>query len=154
MPLVAVVTLIGVALTVLALAGYLIQVALILRHVNFTLGTIIAGVRSIANQTEPLGPIIDEINRDLADVRSSLDGLLARKGVSTQRSPGLASSTGAGAAPLGAAAMGATSMGALGTAPPSGVPTQDTTPAEETTPQAVPTHSGAPSKGRARAARR
>jgi hypothetical protein len=79
MPAPAIVTLIGTALTVTVLASYLVRVALLLRHVSFTLGTIIAGLRAIANQTEPLEPIIDEIDADLADVRSTLAGLLARK---------------------------------------------------------------------------
>lgn len=67
------VTLIGVALTVLTLAAYLIRIAFILKHVNFTLGTIIAGLRSIANQTEPLNPIMGEINNDLAAVQAELE---------------------------------------------------------------------------------
>jgi uncharacterized protein YoxC len=78
MELAAIVTLIGVALTVLALAVYLITVAAILKHVNFTLGTIVAGLRSIANQTEPLDVVVSEINKDLADVRAALEGLVAQ----------------------------------------------------------------------------
>ncbi len=76
---VAVVTLIGVAATVLVLAAYLITVAWILYRVSFTLGTVVAGVRAIANQTEPLKPVIDEINNDLAGVQAALEGLLAKK---------------------------------------------------------------------------
>lgn len=83
MELAAVVTLIGVALTVVALAVYLITVAAILKHVNFTLGTIVAGLRSIANQTEPLGVVVGEINQDLADVRGALEGLVAQAGQSS-----------------------------------------------------------------------
>lgn len=79
MPAAAIVTLIATALTVLALAFYLVHVALMLRHVSFTLGTIIAGLRAIAHQTEPLEPIIGEINQDLADVQEALDGLLEAK---------------------------------------------------------------------------
>ncbi len=76
---VAVVTLIGVALTVLVLAAYLLTVAWILYKVSFTLGTVVAGLRAIANQTEPLKPVIDEINADLAGVQGALEGLLAKK---------------------------------------------------------------------------
>ncbi|MFN2388979.1 MAG: hypothetical protein ABR575_05165 [Actinomycetota bacterium] len=79
MPLVAVVTLIGVAATVVVLALYLITVARILHKVNFTLGTIIAGLRSIAVQTEPLTGVVEEINKDLAGVRDALEGLVQRK---------------------------------------------------------------------------
>lgn len=79
MPLAGVVTLIGVALTVLVLAAYLIKIAVILHKVNFTLGTIIAGLRAIAVQTEPLGSVMNEINSDLANVQGALEGLLQRK---------------------------------------------------------------------------
>jgi hypothetical protein len=76
---VAIVTLIGVAATVLVLAAYLLTVAWILHKVSFTLGTVVAGLRAIANQTEPLKPVIDEINADLAGVQGALEGLLAKK---------------------------------------------------------------------------
>lgn len=79
MQLVAIVTLVGVALTVLALAVYLVTVAWLLYKVSFTLGTVVAGLRAIANQTEPLRPVIDEINADLAGVQGALEGLLAKK---------------------------------------------------------------------------
>lgn len=84
MPLAGVVTLIGIALTVAALAFFLVRVALILKHVNFTLGTVIAGLNSIAHQTEPLGPVIEEINKDLADVQGALEGLLAKKAAAAE----------------------------------------------------------------------
>ena len=70
--------LIGVLVTVAALAAYLIRISAILVHVNFTLGTVIAGVRAIASQVEPLGPVIGEINRDLGDVRGTLENVVAR----------------------------------------------------------------------------
>lgn len=79
MPVAAIVTLIGTAATVAVLAGYLTKVALDLRHVNFTVGTIIAGLRAIANQTEPLGPVVDEINADLAAIREQLEGLVEQR---------------------------------------------------------------------------
>lgn len=79
MPLAGVVTLVGVALTVVVLALYLIKVAYILYKVNFTLGTVIAGLRAIALQTEPLAPVMDEINSDLAGVQAALEGLLEKK---------------------------------------------------------------------------
>lgn len=76
MPLAAVVTLIGVALTVAVLAAYLIRVALILNHVNFTLGTINAGVRAIAMGAEPLEPLLNDIYGYLEDTRLALDETL------------------------------------------------------------------------------
>lgn len=78
MPVVAIVTLIGVALVVVALVGFLIQVASILKHVNFTLGTIIAGVRAIAMQTEPLGPVMKDIETELVKTRDALEPLSRR----------------------------------------------------------------------------
>lgn len=79
MPLAAVVTLIATALTVVVLAVYLIRVALILKHVNFTLGTVIAGVRAIANQTEPLGQVVNDINQELDGLRAALEALVEAK---------------------------------------------------------------------------
>lgn len=76
MPLAAVVTLIGVALTVVVLAAYLIRVAFILDHVNFTLGTINAGVRAIAMGAEPLEPLLNDIYGYLEDTRLALDETL------------------------------------------------------------------------------
>jgi len=80
---VAVVTLVGVALTVLVLAVYLVTVAWILRHVSFTLGTVIAGLRAIANQTEPLDEVITEMDKDLEDVKLALEALVAKAGQKT-----------------------------------------------------------------------
>lgn len=79
MPAAAIVTLIGVALTVAALAAFLVHVAWMLRHASFTLGEIIAGLRAIADKTEPLGPVLEEVNRDLAETKAALDGLLEAK---------------------------------------------------------------------------
>src|SRR2546425_4624436 len=43
MPAAGVVTLLAVFITVGALAFYLVRIALVLKHVNFTLGTVVAG---------------------------------------------------------------------------------------------------------------
>lgn len=85
MPLPGTVFLIGVALTVVVLAAYLIRVALILVHVNFTLGTIIAGVRAIATQVEPLNPVVGEINNDLAGLAKALEDLVGSATKATGR---------------------------------------------------------------------
>lgn len=79
MPLAAIVTLIGTAITVVVLALYLIRIAFILKHVNFTLGTVIAGVRAIANQTEPLGQVVNDINQELDGLRAALEALVETK---------------------------------------------------------------------------
>jgi hypothetical protein len=79
MPAAGVVTLIGVALTVGALAFYLIRVALALKEVNFTLGTVIAGVRAIELATRPITPVLTSIATDLLATQKALEELLARK---------------------------------------------------------------------------
>jgi uncharacterized protein YoxC len=80
MPLVAVVTIIIALLIVAALAFYLIKVALVLKDVNATLSKVISGVLGIADQTQPIAPVLGEINKDLGKVQSALQGLLAKKG--------------------------------------------------------------------------
>ncbi len=63
---------------VLALAGYLIKVVLVLRHVNDQLGKITFGVRAIAHRTAPVGPIVTAINTDLVAVASALEATVAQ----------------------------------------------------------------------------
>ena len=91
MPAAAVVTLIGVAITVAALAFYLIRVALALKHVNFTLGTVIAGVRAIEMATRPINPILGSIAGDLAATQKALEDLLAKKAAPVSSGPLLVS---------------------------------------------------------------
>lgn len=69
-------TLIGVALLVGALAIYLSLVAYHLVKVNFTLGTVLIGVRSIANQTRPVGGVVSTIAADVAAMDSALKSLV------------------------------------------------------------------------------
>ncbi|MDP8961764.1 MAG: hypothetical protein M3N32_09145 [Actinomycetota bacterium] len=76
---VAIVTIIGTVLTVAALAVYLITVAVILKRVNFQLGTVLAGLWSISNQTEQLGPVITAINSELSDANEALENALHRE---------------------------------------------------------------------------
>ena len=79
MPLAGIVTLVGVALVVAALAIYLITVAVLLRSVSFNLGTIIAGLNAIAMQTEQLRPQFDRVNRNLESARQTMDDFVARQ---------------------------------------------------------------------------
>jgi hypothetical protein len=79
MPAAGVITLILVLVTVAVLAASLIRVALLLKHVNFTLGTVIAGVRAIELATRPINPVLGDIAGDLAATQQALDGLLASK---------------------------------------------------------------------------
>jgi hypothetical protein len=78
MPLAAVITIIGAALTVLVLAAYLISIALVLRRVDAKLHAVTAGLHLVTERTEPIGPIVGEINNDLAGVDNALRTVLAR----------------------------------------------------------------------------
>ena len=76
MGLATIVTLIGVAIIVAALAFYLITIAVTLRHVSFTVGTVLIGVRAIAAQCEPLQPVIRDIRNDVAAIDDDLEALV------------------------------------------------------------------------------
>jgi len=69
-------TLIVVAVIVAALALYLIAIAVTLTRVSFILGTVLIGVRAIANQTAPVGSVIRDIYGDVSAIQGALDGLL------------------------------------------------------------------------------
>ena len=71
-----VVTLAGVAIIVAALAFYLITIAYTLRHVSFTVGTVLIGVRAIAQQCEPLAPVIRDLANEVTGIDRDLQGLL------------------------------------------------------------------------------
>jgi hypothetical protein len=73
-----IVTLLAVLVVVAALAGYLITIAAALKDVSFTLGTIIIGLRAIANQTAPLKGVVDGIVGDVAAMDGALKGVLSR----------------------------------------------------------------------------
>lgn len=73
----SILTFIGVGAIVVVLALYLITVATMLRHVSFTVGTILIGVRSIATQTEPLADVLGSIAKDVTDIEAALGGLVA-----------------------------------------------------------------------------
>ena len=79
MPAAAIVTLIGVGLLVVALVGYLVRVALSLRHVIRSLGLVTFGLRAIAHQTEPLNGYLTEIRADIDAIDAALNGLLEAK---------------------------------------------------------------------------
>ncbi len=88
MPAAAIVTLIIVALLVVALVGYLLQVIRILNSVNDTLGKVTFGVRAIAHQTEPVTAIVTAINDDLGAVAGALEAAVAS--VAVPATPGKA----------------------------------------------------------------
>lgn len=70
MPLAAWVTLLAVALIVVVTALSLLRVIFHLKHVTWTLGAIIVGVRAIAHQTRTVPEVIPSVNANLAPVRS------------------------------------------------------------------------------------
>jgi len=59
-----------------ALASYLIIIVWILYDVSFTLGTVLIGVRAIANQVEPVGQVVGGIAGNVSALDSALGGLL------------------------------------------------------------------------------
>ena len=67
------VTLVELGLLVLVLAAYLIAIAGVLRRTSSTLGLITFGVRAIEKQTEPIGPVLSEINGALEQVAGALE---------------------------------------------------------------------------------
>lgn len=69
-------TFVGVALIVAVLALYLINIAVILRHVSFTVGTVLIGVRAIAQQTQPIGSVVHGLVSDIQAIQDDLASLL------------------------------------------------------------------------------
>ena len=62
-----------VALLVGVLAGYLIAIAANLRKVSQTLARVTFGVRAIEKQTEPIGPVLRDVNATLEQVAGALE---------------------------------------------------------------------------------
>jgi len=75
MPLAAWVTLLAIALCVGYLGINLLKVIFDLKHVTWTLGAIIVGVRAIAYQTRNVTEVITNVNKNLAPVRSLTEQL-------------------------------------------------------------------------------
>jgi hypothetical protein len=80
MPLAAVVTLIGVAVTAFFLVVGLLRVILVLREVSFNLGTIVALINAIGHQSDPVPPVVASVNEALEPVRGAVLGLGKRFG--------------------------------------------------------------------------
>lgn len=77
MPAAAVFSLVLTFVLVAALAFYLIWVVRILHHAVDTLGKVTFGVRAIAHRTEPIGPVLADVNANLTAVAEALEGLVA-----------------------------------------------------------------------------
>lgn len=73
MPAAAWVTLLATALIVGYLGINLFRVIMDLKHVTWTLGAIIVGVRAIAYQTRTVPEVIPSVNKNLAPVRAMAD---------------------------------------------------------------------------------
>ncbi len=69
-------TLVELVLLVAVLAVYLVMIATTLRKVSRTLGLVTFGVRAIEKQTEPIGPVLGEINGALEQVAGALEGVV------------------------------------------------------------------------------
>jgi hypothetical protein len=76
MPAAAIVSIVLFAVLILAIAGYLIWVIFILRHVNDQLGKITFGVRAIAHQTKPINELTKSMNANLGAVAGALGALV------------------------------------------------------------------------------
>lgn len=82
-----IVLLLAVAIAVVAIAGYLIVITLILKHVVSQLNTILGAVEAVAQTAQPLGAIVDDINRDLDAGRKLLAPLEEMTGAPRARAP-------------------------------------------------------------------
>ena len=76
----AVVTLIGVALAVIAVAAALITVAYILAQVARRLQIVIGVVSELPAKVAPAEDVLNRINSDLGEAQGTLEGLLAKRG--------------------------------------------------------------------------
>ena len=74
----AVVTLIATAFIVAVIATYLIRIALILWHVIDRLVVILGAVNGVAEESRPMGAVIDGINKELAQGRERFEGAVKR----------------------------------------------------------------------------
>jgi hypothetical protein len=70
MPAVAWVTIVIAVLIIAVTAVRLLRVVLHLRHVHFTLGSVVVGVRAIAHQTRTVPVVVPSVNANLAPVRA------------------------------------------------------------------------------------
>ncbi len=78
MSAVAIFTLVLVGLLVAALAFYLLWVFFILRAVIDTLSKVTFGARAIAHRTEPVIPVMTEVNANLGAVADALEELVTK----------------------------------------------------------------------------
>lgn len=89
-----VLTAVELVLLVGVLAGYLVAIATTLRQISRTLGLITFGVRAIETQTEPLGPLLREVNRALEQAAEALGGAAREAGAGQRVEPATRPETG------------------------------------------------------------
>lgn len=77
MSIAAIAALVVTGVLVVALAGYLLWVVLLLRRLTDTLGKVVFGVDAIAHRVEPVNELVGEINGDLTAVAGALEELAA-----------------------------------------------------------------------------
>lgn len=75
MPAAAWVTLLGTAIIVGFLAVALLRIIFVLREVSFNLGTIVACINAIGNQTSTVPPVIASANSNLTPVGAAVESL-------------------------------------------------------------------------------
>ena len=69
-------TLVELVVLVLVLAIYLILIARKLNRISKTLGLVTFGVRAIEKQTQPIGPVLADINGALEGVAAALESVV------------------------------------------------------------------------------
>ncbi len=79
MPAADVVMIVAVVLIVLALVYYLVSTIVALQKISRGLDRAIAGVVEIIQKTEPVAPVVDDINANLDAGVDLLEGLLVKK---------------------------------------------------------------------------
>ncbi len=79
MPAAGVVLIVTVVLIVLALVYYLVSTIVQLRAITNGLDTVIGNVGEILAKTEPVEPVVNDINANLDAAVSALEGLLVKK---------------------------------------------------------------------------
>jgi hypothetical protein len=79
MPAAGVVTIALITLIVLALVYYLVSTIVQLRAIADGLDEVIASVGEIVEKSQPVAPVVDDINEQLDAAVSALEGLLVKK---------------------------------------------------------------------------
>lgn len=78
MNLAHIVLLLAVTIAVVAIAGYLIAIVLILKNVVNRLTTILGGVEAVTRTVQPVDGLLRDINADLDAGRRTMDDAVAR----------------------------------------------------------------------------